>query len=87
MSTHAIVLETGYKVASSNHRFTLLGPMSLDEARTRFEALAAGTDAALPPTKGAVVVRVGEYQFLRIASGLTGTKMDRVTWGPAQTQA
>lgn len=80
-STHIVLIETGYKTASANYRFATLGPMSLDEARSRFEALRAGTDRELPAQPGAMVLEVTDTQFVRLCLGRTGTSLDRVTLG------
>lgn len=81
MSTHLILIETGYKTASANYKFATLGPMSLDEARTRFEALRSGTDRELPAEDGATVLEVTNTQFVRLRPGRSGTSLDRVTLG------
>lgn len=87
MSQYVIVVETGYKYASSNHRIDYTEPMSENDAMARFDALRAGTDDLLKAVNGATIADMSSTQFLRVRKKLSsGTVMDRVTVGQAAVQ-
>lgn len=82
MAEELIVIESGYKMASNNHKIQTLGPFSTAEAEKRYQALLAGTAPELSAAKNTTVVKVSERQFLRVRNGLGGaTILDRVTRG------
>lgn len=86
MSTHVIIVETGYKTTSANYKISVSDPLTQETAEQRYAALRAGTDPALPAESGALIVDVGPGQFLRTRRVRGATVLDRVTMGPAGIQ-
>lgn len=82
MTEELIVIESGYKMASNNHKIQTLGPFNASKAEEKYQELLSGTSTELPAAKNTTVVAVSERQFLRVRNGLSGaTILDRVTRG------
>lgn len=81
MDQYIVVLETGYKLASANHKITATEPLPQFEANRLFLELMDGLHADLLPAKAdTTILEVSPTEFMRIHRAMGGAVvMDRVT--------
>ncbi|MET4060676.1 hypothetical protein ABIB35_002227 [Arthrobacter sp. UYP6] len=81
MDQYVVVLETGYKLASANHKITATEPLPHVEANRLFLELLDGQHADLLPAKADTsYLEVSPTEFMRIHRAMGGAMvMDRVT--------
>jgi len=81
MEQYVIVVETGYKLASANHKITPTQPMDGVEAQQMFtEMMDSRHPELLPPKHNTTILEVSPVEFLRLHRAMGGAvELDRVT--------
>ena len=81
MEQYVIVVETGYKLASANHKITPTDPMERSEAQQLFiELMENGHPDLLPEKKDTSILEVSPVEFVRLHRAMGGAvELDRVT--------
>lgn len=81
MEQYVIVVETGYKLASANHKITPTDPMGRPEAQQLFiELMENGHPDLLPEKNDTSILEVSPVEFIRLHRAMGGAvELDRVT--------
>lgn len=81
MDEYVIVVETGYKLASANHKITPTEPMDRLAAERMFtEMMDGGHPELLPEKNDTSFLEVSPVEFLRLHRAMGGAvELDRVT--------
>ncbi|MFC7859074.1 hypothetical protein [Arthrobacter koreensis] len=81
MDEYVIVVETGYKLASANHKITPTEPMERLAAERMFtEMMDGGHPELLPEKHNTSFLEVSPVEFLRLHRAMGGAvELDRVT--------